>query len=240
MSFLIRSIIKLSNYQIAKFFGELPNFAVRMTNFIPIFPLSIIVFPGEHLNLHIFEPRYKQLIQECIDQKRPFGIPGVIDNKLQEFGTLVEILEISKVHDNGEMDIKTEGSVIFRILEVIKELPDKLYSGAIVNYPHNNSESNPEHMRKLMMAVRELHEQLKVKKDFRKAEDEIVSYDVAHHVGLSLQEEYELLCLMDERYRQEYLKRHLVKVMPTVAGMEKLKEKINLNGHFKDLKGFNL
>ena len=55
-----------------------------------------------------------------------------------------------------------------------------------------------------------------------------------------LKQEYELLGLLDERQRQEYLKRHLAKVIPTVAGMEQLKEKIKLNGHFKNLPGFNL
>ena len=76
-----------------------------VTNFIPIFPLGIVVYPGENLNLHIFEPRYKQLIKECSDQKKPFGIPTVIESKVQDFGSLVEIVEITKVHDNGEMDI---------------------------------------------------------------------------------------------------------------------------------------
>ena len=65
-------------------------------------------------------------------------------------------------------------------------------------------------------------------------------YDVAHHIGLSLEEEYELLGLLDERQRQEYLKRHLTKVIPMVAGMEQLKEKIKLNGHFKNLPGFDV
>src|SRR5450432_387114 len=106
-----------------------------MTNFIPIFPLGIVVYPGENLNLHIFEPRYKQLILECHTSKKPFGIPTVIENKMQEYGSLMEITELSEVYDNGEMDIKTKGIKIFRILEIIKELPDKLYSGAIVNYP---------------------------------------------------------------------------------------------------------
>ncbi|MBP6591261.1 MAG: LON peptidase substrate-binding domain-containing protein, partial [Chitinophagaceae bacterium] len=106
-----------------------------MTNFIPIFPLNIVVYPGEELNLHIFEPRYKQLITECHEAKKPFGIPTVINNKLKDYGSLVEITELSKVHDNGEMDIRTRGVQIFRILELIREIPDKLYSGAIVNYP---------------------------------------------------------------------------------------------------------
>ena len=210
-----------------------------MTNFIPIFPLGIVVYPGENLNLHIFEPRYKQLISECHAAKRPFGIPTVIDNKLQEYGSLVEISELTRVHENGEMDIKTKGIKIFRILEVITEVPDKLYSGAIVTYPDNYESGNPEVMRKVMSGIRELHQLLKVSKDFIKEDDKIKSYDVAHHIGLSLEEEYELLGLFDERQRQEYLKRHLIKAIPMLAGMEQLKEKIKLNGHFKNLSGFD-
>ena len=211
-----------------------------MTNFIPIFPLGIVVYPGENLNLHIFEPRYKQLINECNASKKPFGIPTVIANKMQDYGSLVEITEISKVHDNGEMDIKTQGIRIFRILEVIKEVPDKLYSGAIVNYPDTYEKGNPDIMRKVMNSIRDLHQLLKVTKTFKKEDNEIRCYDVANHVGLSLEEEYELLGLLDERQRQEYLKRHLTKVIPMIAEMEVLKEKIKLNGHFKNLSGFDI
>lgn len=211
-----------------------------MTNFIPIFPLGLVVYPGENLNLHIFEPRYKQLIGECFTAKKPFGIPAVIENKLGEYGSLVEITELSKVHDNGEMDIKTRGIKVFRILEVIKDVPDKLYSGAIVNYPDNPEKGNAELMRKVMQSIRELHQLLKVSKDFNKDPAAVNSYDVAHHIGLSVKEEYELLGLFDERQRQEYLRLHLAKVIPMLAGMEQLKEKIKLNGHFKNLSGFDL
>ena len=208
-----------------------------MTNFIPIFPLGIVVYPSENLNLHIFEPRYKQLINECYSQKKQFGIPTVIENRLQDYGSLVELIEVSKVDEKGEMDIKTRGSKIFRILEVIKEVPDKLYSGAIVNYPETNEEGNRELMKKVMNSIRELHKLLKVDKDFKKRDEEVKAYDVAHHVGLSLEEEYEMLHLLQERQRQEYLKRHLTKVIPLVAEMEQLREKIKLNGHFRNLSG---
>jgi Lon protease-like protein len=208
-----------------------------MTNFIPIFPLGIVIYPGENLNLHIFEPRYKQLINECHSQKKQFGIPTVIENRLQDYGSLVEIMEMTKIHENGEIDIKTRGSRVFRILEVIKEVPDKLYSGAIVNYPETNEVGNKELMKKVMNSIRELHKLLKVDQDFKKKDEEIKAFDVAHHVGLSLQEEYEMLHLLQERQRQEYLKRHLTKVIPLAAEMEKLKEKIKLNGHFKNLSG---
>ena len=210
-----------------------------MTNFVPIFPLGIVVYPGESLNLHIFEPRYRQLINECHAGSKPFGIPTVIENQVQDYGTVVRIKEITTVHESGEMDIKTEGEKVFRVLEVIKEIPDKLYSGAIVNYPTNHEAGSAEVMRRLLSTVKELYKLLKVEKDFKKTEEQLNSYDLAHHVGFSLQEEYEFLNLMHERQRQEYLKRHLSKVIPLVAEMENLKEKVKLNGHFKNLSGFN-
>lgn len=210
-----------------------------MTNFIPIFPLSIVVYPGETLNLHIFEDRYKQLVRESIDSKKPFGIPAVINNGVAELGTSVAVINVAKEYEDGKMDITVEGLQVFRVLEVIKEIPGKLYSGAIVNYPGNQLALLPVRMKKLLTAIRELHKILKIDKDFKKPDNLLSSYDVAHHTGLSLQEEYELLSLMQEDQRLEYLKRHLTKVVPVLAEMENLKEKVKLNGHFKDLKGFN-
>ena len=209
-----------------------------MTNFIPIFPLGIVVYPGEQLNLHIFEPRYRQLISECQAGGKPFGIPSVINDRICEMGTLVRIREISEVYEDGKMDIKTEGLQVFRMLEMINSLPDKLYSGAIVSYPENNEQGNRSLMQGIVAGIKELHKLLQVEKKFPKPEEELWSYDVVHHAGLSLQEEYELLQLMQELQRQEYLKRHLRKVIPVLAEMEALKEKVKLNGHFKNLKGF--
>jgi hypothetical protein len=179
------------------------------------------------------------LIKECHDNSKPFGIPSVIDNRMQDYGTVVRIKEITTVHENGEMDIKTEGEKVFRILEVIKEIPDKLYSGAIVNYPANQERGSVEVMRKVISTIRELHKLLNVQKDFKKEEEQLTTYDLAHHVGFSIQEEYEFLNLLHERQRQEYIKRHLTRIIPMVAQMENLKEKVKLNGHFKNLSGFD-
>jgi Lon protease-like protein len=212
-----------------------------MTNFIPIFPLGVVVYPGENLNLHIFEPRYKQLINECKETNKPFGIPAVINNRVTELGTLVSLIEISKTYDSGEMDVKTTGIEVFRVLETINAIPEKLYSGAIVNYPENVEDTgNRELMQKVVQAVKNLHELLKIKKDFNKPDEALISYDIAHHAGLSLEEEYELLGLLQEVQRQEYLKRHLNKVLPVIAEMEQLKERVKLNGHFKNLSGLDL
>ena len=205
-----------------------------MTNFIPLFPLGIVIYPTEKLHLHIFEPRYKQLIRECFDGKKPFGIPTVINNRLQDMGTLVEVKEIVQEYDNGELDINTQGISVFRTLEVIRQVPEKLYSGAIVNYPENHMNDGSEKLMKTILnGVREVHRLLNISKDFKKPDEQLNSYDVAHHMGLSVEEEYEFLGLMRERQRQEYLKRHLKKVLPLLMEMEQLKEKVKLNGHFR-------
>lgn len=210
-----------------------------MTNFIPIFPLGIVVYPGEELNLHIFEPRYKQLIRECFDSKKPFGIPAVINEKISEMGTLVEIREISKEYDDGKMDIKTVGTEVFKILELIHELPGKLYSGAIVTYPVNNVNGGKKELMKVILkGIRELYSRLNITKDFKKKDDDLKSYDVAHHTAMSIEDEYLLLELQHEIQRQEFLKRHLAKVLPVMVQLDLLKGKIKLNGHFKNMEGF--
>lgn len=209
-----------------------------MTNFIPIFPLAIVVYPGEELNLHIFEPRYKQLIIECYAENKPFGIPSVVKEQVKEMGTVVQIKEIVNVEDNGEMDIRTLGQRVFRILETIPQVHEKLYSGAVVSYPENEDQGSRELMQRIVKQIRHLHQLLKVDKTFPKLDEALLSYDVAHHVGFSLEEEYELLALERELHRQEYIRRHLSRVVPIVQEMENLKERVKLNGHFKNLSGF--
>ena len=212
-----------------------------MINFIPIFPLDIVVFPGEDLNLHIFEPKYKQLITECFAEHKPFGIPTVLKKGLSDRGTLVEVKEIAEVYPDGKLDIKTRGLKVFTILEVVKEIPEKLFSGAIVNYPDNDETINFRLLGRVVKNVRELHTLLNVNKTFSKPDDELSSYDIAHHAGLSLEEEYELHGLLREDQRLEYLKRHIKKLLPVVNELETLKHRVKLNGHFKNLSsGFNL
>jgi Lon protease-like protein len=210
-----------------------------MTNFIPIFPLELVVYPGEKVNLHIFEEKYKQLISECYKEKKPFGMPPILNNRVAENGTLVRIEKIVRKYDDGKMDISIEGVSVFKVLEVIDSIPAKIYSGAIVKHLVNDDTGIAKNTQKIVAHIRELHKLLHVDKDFKKPDAELRSYDIAHHAGLSLQEEYELLCLLREDQRIEYLRRHLKKIIPLAAGIEALKKKIQMNGHFKELKGFD-
>lgn len=202
--------------------------------------MGIVVYPGEQLNLHIFEPRYKQLITECFAEDRPFGIAAVVGEKLTDFGTVVRVTDVKEVYEDGKMDIVTRAEKVFHILELIKEIPDKLYSGAIVTYPENDTRSSSGQMSNIVASIYELHRLIKVEKKFTKPDNELNSYDVAHHAGFTLEQELALLQLMREDQRQEYLKRHLLSVIPIVNEMETLKERVKLNGHFRELKSWGL
>lgn len=207
-----------------------------MTNFIPLFPLELVSFPGEKLNLHIFEPRYKQLIGDCVAQGKPFGIISVINNKLMEYGTLMQVAEVKKLYEDGRMDISTRATEVFQVLELVKEVPDKLYSGAIVTYPQNEFVVNLPALQPVLRQIQQLLLMLESPKAFPKPDNELCSYDVASMTGLSIEEAYDLLQLLREDQRVEYLRRHLQKVLPVVKEMELLKSKIKLNGHFRELK----
>ena len=203
-----------------------------MSTFIPVFPLELVVYPGETLPLHIFEPRYRQLIQECAVSGEPFGIPTVLDQKVAELGTLVRLRTIVEVQDSGEMDIITDGLQVIRLVGPVRRARQKLYSGAPVEYPEDDPAGNRELMREIITAIKHLHLTLQIKKKFAKKDAELGSYDVAHHAGLSLREEYQLLGLRTEVARQEFLHQHLRKILPIALEMEKLKERVKLNGHF--------
>lgn len=209
-----------------------------MDELIPIFPLEVVVFPGDALNLHIFEPRYQQLIDDCESSQMPFGIPSVVNRKIAGLGTLVKVTSVSNLQPDGQRDIKTRGLRIFRIVELQKLYPGKLYSAAVVQYPESDNTDDAGLRRQVVASVKKLHRLLNVEKDFSKTEAELTSYDLAHHVGLSVAQEYALLELYSESERLAYLQKHLKMALPVVAGMESLKEKIQLNGHFKSLPGF--
>ena len=204
-----------------------------MTKFIPIFPLSSIAYPGQLLNLHVFEPRYKQLILECKEQGKTFGIPSVFKDGLNEYGTEMELVEVSKIYPGGEMDIKTKGLKVFRIMEVLREVPDKLYSAAIVyeveHLPYDTEKLNPT----LVDLMDKLHKVLGTGfKMFEKFENPL-SYDLAHYVAMGPEDQYRLLIATSEKARQWFLIQHLQKLIPSLEETENMKAKVQMNGHFK-------
>lgn len=134
------------------------------------------------------------------------------------------------------MDIRTRGVSVFRILHRLDEVPDKLYSGAIVNYPPNVTEAGDSKIaRNIVTEVKRLYALLNVSEKFPAGRDVMLSYELGHLVGLSLQQEYELLGIFTEIQRLEYLRRHLAGIIPVIQELETMKQRIQRNGHFRDL-----
>jgi ATP-dependent Lon protease len=204
-----------------------------MKKHLPVFPLSIVAFPREQLHLHIFEPRYRQLIKECDETGTTFGIPTVLGGKLQDFGTEMRLTNIERVYPNGEMDVRTEGVQTFKIIDFYDLAQGKLYAAADVEIL--DADTNGYHMtnQEIVRHVRELFQIMNVMKSLPSDLQDFVTYDVAHHVGFSVEQEYEFLCLPTEGDRQEFMLEHLEHILPTVREMERLRERALLNGHFK-------
>lgn len=204
-----------------------------MENYLPLFPLSLVAFPGETINLHIFEDRYKQLIGECLELKASFGIPAYINNKI-EFGTEVEIEDLVKKYDDGTMDITTCATRVFRVMTFTKEVDGKLYAGGDVLFLKNINDSDYSTRFEMIELIKELYQTINLVKSVEVAED-ISSFDIGHQVGLSLEQEYELIQLEKESERQAFIIQHLKKTIPVLKEVERTKEKIRMNGHFKHL-----
>lgn len=102
---------------------------MMLNDIIPIFPLTIIVMPGEIVPLHIYEPRYKQLINDIIANKESFVIPYVKNKTLTNKGSMVRLYKVLAVSSGGEMDILVQGQEIVGVTSVIEELENRLYSG---------------------------------------------------------------------------------------------------------------
>ncbi|OKL39575.1 LON peptidase substrate-binding domain-containing protein [Pontibacter flavimaris] len=205
------------------------------TKYLPLFPLSIVVFPEEKLNLHIFEPRYKQLVLDCVETGKNFGIPTHIQNGVGLFGTEVEILNIEKKYDNGEMDIRTKGLKIFKIQQFDKMAPGRLYAGGEVEMVENDYEEDIITKIKIKELLEQLYETLGLGNLYLELPEDFKSYDIAHQLGLNTEQEYALLQLLSEKERQEVILLHLQQLLPMLLETEKLKERVKLNGHFKNL-----
>jgi Lon protease-like protein len=92
-----------------------------VSSFLSLFPLDLVLLPRVPLPLHIFEPRYKEMINECLDQNRHFGIIRSHGESIATIGCTAEILNVLKKYPDGRMNILAEGKRRFEVLQVNQE-----------------------------------------------------------------------------------------------------------------------
>ena len=206
-----------------------------MKEFLPQFPLQLVVFPPEKINLHVFEPRYKQLIQECRDEGVEFGIPPHLNGKLMPVGTRMRLFKIAKAYPDGKMDITVEAIGRFKIARFQKKWEGKLYPGADIDPLPLSGTIDQGKNEQIVKLVEKLYKALNIKKIIPPSDDKFLLTRIVHHIGLNIDQEYQLLTIDDINDRQTFVIDHLEKLIPIVVEMEELRKKVQMNGHFRNI-----
>jgi len=205
-----------------------------LMKYLPLFPLEIVVFEGEKVRLHIFEPRYKQLIQDVMEENTSFGMPIVFEKKLE--GTGAELVNVRLIEQwpGGEMDIECEALSRFEIQDFHPLTQGKLYGGGIVrDIPFTDNED-----KELKLRIADLLGELYTHTRFEGGKFPYPTDDFpvwVHKCGLQVQQEIELAALTNMYDRQLYIINHLKNLLSSLSALSDMKDKIMMNGHFKKL-----
>ena len=176
---------------------------------ISLFPLNVVLFPGELLPLHIFEPRYRRMVRECLDEKAPFGMLLALPNGVAHVGCSAEILEITKRYEDGRMDILAVGRHPYRVVDLFTN--DPLLEGTIDYLEDEDSLLDPQVREKLI----ELYEVCftllfsGMPANLAQSPPESLSFVIAGALPLDLLWKQQILELRSEAERQDRLMRYL-------------------------------
>jgi Lon protease-like protein len=111
-----------------------------VNSLLPIFPLDLVLLPGVPLPLHIFEPRYREMIAECLERKKPFGVVRASSDGVADIGCTAEIMSVTKKYDDGRMDILTRGVERFEVIHVNN---DRSFLQAEISVMQDEDEDEP-------------------------------------------------------------------------------------------------
>jgi len=198
---------------------------------IPLFPLNVVLFPGEQLPLHIFEPRYRRMVRECLEAKSPFGMLLALPNGVVRVGCTAEIVDVVKRYEDGRMDILTVGREPFRILELFTD--DPLLHGHIDYLEDHDPPLEAPSRQRLIEAYETCHTLLfsEIPRNFEGTAPEQLAYAVAAALPLDLLWRQQILELRSEAERQERLLRYLRDWAPHLQKAEALRQRAGGNGH---------
>lgn len=210
-------------------------FCKSMQGFLRLFPLNCVIFPEEVIHLHIFEPRYLQMMGECENESADFGIP-FYDSELQSFGTRMNLMSIQKRYSDGKLDIKAIGMDTFELLKFTPKVEGHLYPGGTIKTLPLNFSFDVKRRSHLVDLLDRFFVLLDVKPKNEYSQSEDLSFRIGHQIGLSMNQEYDLLLLADESDRQEFLISHLEDLIPILEIAESAKSRIKMNGFFRSFK----
>lgn len=195
---------------------------------LPLFPLEIVVFPSAPLPLHIFEPRYKEMIGECLAQDRPFGMVRAKENALSAIGCSARIVTVIRKYEDGRLDIAAEGAQRFEIIQVNQERPFLQAEVAFFEDETSTVSKNAAD------AVIQLHEQLfavlgqtvEIERDA-----DFLSFHLAQDLPVDLDFKQTLLEMKSEAERIETLTEYYRATIPKIETSLRVRQRASGNGH---------
>jgi Lon protease-like protein len=198
---------------------------------IPLFPLNVVLLPGEHLPLHIFEPRYRRMVRECLEAKSPFGMLLALPDGIVRVGCSAEILNITKHYEDGRMDILTVGRHPYRIADLFTD--DPLLQGRVDYLEDEESLLDPRKRKELIELYEACYTLLSagMPRSLEESRPEVLSFAIAGALPMDLLWKQQILELRSEAERQDRLLTYLREWARRLQGVETARHRGAGNGH---------
>jgi Lon protease-like protein len=207
------------------------------TTRIPLFPLGVVLFPTSRVPLHIFEERYKKLIEESLKHHSTFGINYVEEDKLHSIGCTAQIADVIKRYPDGKLDVITEGVRRYEIVK-FEQGPENGLSYATIRWIEDVPEERDKHLADEAIALfNELCEIAykgtidALDASMWKASDKLPSFAIAQKSGLEADQRQALLSITSENERLGILKNFLSQLLPRVKEIETINDLIRNDGY---------
>ena len=196
----------------------------------PLFPLGLVLLPGETVPLHIFEERYKLMIGECLAEEREFGIIWLADDALKDVGCGARITQVLERFDDGRLNILVEGTAPFRLDRRIGELA---YPAGDVELLDDEPDAGEDALERARSAYADLVEEVTDSRPEPGALAELGAYGMAATLDIALPAKQSLLELRSERARLEQLEALFAEAVKRIKTAARVAEKASGNGHLK-------
>jgi Lon protease-like protein len=203
---------------------------------IPLFPLNVVLLPGGDLPLHIFEPRYRRMVHDCIENKSEFGMLLVAPKGLVRVGCTAEVLEVAKRYPDGRIDIVAMGRAPFRIVELMnaKEYEDGMLLEGTVDYLDDRERSLDAKKRRELVELFEVCHTIvygDYPRNVQGLEADELSYAIAATLPMDLMWKQQVLESRSEADRQERLLTYLREWAPHLQKIESQRLHAEGNGN---------
>ena len=196
----------------------------------PLFPLGLVLLPGEPVPLHIFEERYKLMIGECLDEEREFGIVWLADDALKDVGCCAHITRVLERFDDGRLNILVEGTTPFRLERRIGDLP---YPAGDIVLLDDDDAADEAALERARSAYADLVEQVTDERPKPEALAELGAYGMAATLDIAPAAKQALLELRSEPARLEQLEALFEEALTRIRTAARVAEQASGNGHLK-------